>query len=356
MKVELRRTMLQTPGARDARRSWSERERLLLRISDGQGNVGLGEAAPLPGYSLDTLDDVEAALSAIRAASLQEMLALKSSVVGPQSPLELLEAIGRLLPSGLPSARMGLETAALDYWARREAVSAPRWLGAPADASLRLACLLGAAGDADLLQRAGAAIRDGYSHLKVKWGAAGRMREEIAGVLALRDAVGPDLSIRLDANGVLTAAEVTAAWKSLKGCGVQLFEEPGEVPPALRGELPLALDESLQGLDEAAAVTRWQSSKACCVVLKPTALGGLAHCLRLAQRAHEGGIAVVISHCFEGSLAFRAAAALALALPGGLAHGLAPHAGLEPGCEVSVLAGSLSSWSEPGLGGAEGFN
>jgi L-alanine-DL-glutamate epimerase-like enolase superfamily enzyme len=355
MKLELRRTMLQTPGARDARRTWSERQRLLLRISDTRGNVGLGEAAPLPGYSPDALHDVEAALSAIPSASLQEALAPESSVVSRGLPLELLEATSRLLPSSLPSARMALETAALDYWSRRDAVSAPRWLGASADAAVRLACLVGAAGDAHLLQRAGAAIRDGYSHLKVKLGAPGRIREEIAGVVALRDAVGQAVSIRLDANGALGAADLTAAWSSLKSCGIQLFEEPGEIPPALLGELPLALDESLQGLGEAAAVARWQSMNACCVVLKPTALGGLAHCFRLARRAHESGVAVVISHCFEGSLAFRAAATLALALPGGLAHGLAPHAGLEPGRELSVVAGSLSSWSEPGLGGTEVF-
>jgi hypothetical protein len=63
---------------------------------------------------------------------------------------------------------------------------------------------------------------------------------------------------------------------------------------------------------------------------------------------------VVISHCFEGPLAFRAAAALALALPSGLAHGLAPHAGVA-GAALPVQAGSLHAWSEPGLGEPGGF-
>jgi L-alanine-DL-glutamate epimerase-like enolase superfamily enzyme len=77
--------------------------------------------------------------------------------------------------------------------------------------------------------------------------------------------------------------------------------------------------------------------------------------LRVAERARGLGVGVVLSHCFEGPLAFRATAALALALPGGLAQGLAPHAGLVADRELPARHGTLSIWSEPGLGGEEAF-
>ena len=118
----------------------------------------------------------------------------------------------------------------------------------------------------------------------------------------------------------------------------------------------LALDESLQGLDVAAALQRLQAANASFAVLKPTALGGLTHCLALAERAQKIGIRAVISHCFDGPLAFRAAAALALALPADVAHGLSPHAALAGWPEPNPPAerGWLKAWSEPGLGLAPG--
>ena len=38
------------------------REVLLISVADAEGHWGLGEAAPLPGFSRDTLNDAEAAL------------------------------------------------------------------------------------------------------------------------------------------------------------------------------------------------------------------------------------------------------------------------------------------------------
>jgi hypothetical protein len=60
----------------------------------------------------------------------------------------------------------------------------------------------------------------------------------------------------------------------------------------------------------------------------------------------------VLSHTFDGPVAWRAAAALALALPTGSAHGLAPHAGLDAWqlAPPPVVDGSLRAWAEPGLG------
>ena len=82
------------------------------------------------------------------------------------------------------------------------------------------------------------------------------------------------------------------------------------------------------------------------------ALGGLQHCFRLAQLARARNVSVVISHCFDGPFAWRAAAALCLALPPGRAQGLAPHAGIAAWQAVAppVRQGMLQAWDEPGLG------
>jgi L-alanine-DL-glutamate epimerase-like enolase superfamily enzyme len=246
----------------------------------------------------------------------------------------------------LPAAgRFGLETALLDHEARRAGVALPVLLGAKTAASVRLSCLIGAASDTGLLEQAARAVRDGYGCLKVKLGAPGKQREELTGIAALREAVGSDVKLRLDANGAWSATEIAQAWPMLRGFEIDFFEEPGDVPEALRGVLPLALDESLQGVrpDQLEALVSQRAARA--LVLKPTALGGIARCLGLAERGRSLGCRISVSHCFEGPVGFRAVAALALALPGDSEHGLAPY----PGASFETRGGKLSIWHEPGL-------
>jgi o-succinylbenzoate synthase len=345
MKVELRRVTVRTPRAQDARRSWPERESLLLRISDARGQSGVGEASPLPGYSPDRLDDVETELGRLDSQALAAALELLPARAA-------LRAVASLMPIGLPSARMALETAALDLLGRRLGMSAPILLGAASSATRQLAELVGPASSSSLLQDAERAVRAGFKHLKLKLGSSGLLERELAGVTALRQRLGASAAVRLDANGSLTAEDLELAWPELARLGIEWFEEPGPVPERLASALPLALDESLQGLDEAQVEALLRLRKPRCVVLKPMALGGLDHCWRLAERARDVGADAIISHCFDGPFAWRAAAALALALPRGPAHGLAPHAGLEAWSmnALPVRQGCLETWSEPGLG------
>jgi L-Ala-D/L-Glu epimerase len=347
MRLELRRVTVASPRAQDARRSWPTRESLLVRISDADGRSGVGEASPLPGYSKDLLADVEVALALVGAATtkLADALELLPGRVA-------LRAVAGLVPATLPAARMALETAALDLLGQRQGLSAPLLLGAAPGATRPLAELLGPASAPTLIADAEHAVHAGFSHLKVKLGAKAELQKELDGVTALRKRFGASVNLRLDANGNLSADEVVIAWQTLSRLSIELFEEPGAVPPELTATLPLGLDESLQGHSEAEVEALLRQRQPRCLVLKPMALGGLDHCWRLAERARDVGADVVVSHCFDGPFAWRAAAALALALPRGPAHGLAPHAGLDGWAlaPLPVRNGNLETWKEPGLG------
>jgi o-succinylbenzoate synthase len=345
MKLELRRVTVATPRAQDARRAWPERQSLLVRFTDAQGITGTGEASPLPGYSRDSLSDVEPALAGISAAAFAE-------ASSAPSVRDALGAVAALLPASLPSARMALETSALDFLSRKSGVPAPRLLGASSDAARPLAELVGLAASPTLVTDCERALGAGFRHLKLKLGAPGKLAEEVRAVVALRERCGSDIRLRLDANGALSASELEIAWPKLEPARIEFFEEPCQLSDVLPSALPLALDESLQGLDESAVTSLLERARASVIVLKPMALGGLAHCLELVTRARAVGKSAVISHCFDGPFAWRAAAALALALPNDLAHGLAPHAGLSawPLGALPVTAGSLYCWQEPGLG------
>jgi o-succinylbenzoate synthase len=344
VKLELRPWSVSTPGARDAKRTWADRQSLLVRLVDPGGHTGLGEAAPLPGYGPDTLEDAERAL---RSVSLERL----GAALDRGTALAALVSIAELVPATVPSARMALETAALDWLARRARVSAPALLGAAPTSMRPLSQLLGPASDPTLLERAVSAAREGYGNFKLKLGGGAELERELETVSALREQLGSTAQLRLDANGALREPELERAWPVLERSSIEVFEEPGAIPQALAPKLPLALDESLQGASLEAIESALRERRPRCLVLKPTALGGLAHCWQVAELARRHGVSCFVSHAFEGPIAWRSAAALALALPSGAAHGLAPHAGLAgwPTTDAPIVGGLLTAWSAPGL-------
>ena len=59
-------------AARSAAGTWTERTGLTLLLEDDAGLTGLGEAAPLPGFSPDDLAGARAALVALRGATFPD--------------------------------------------------------------------------------------------------------------------------------------------------------------------------------------------------------------------------------------------------------------------------------------------
>ncbi len=126
-------------------------------------------------------------------------------------------------------------------------------------------------------------------------------------------------------------ADAVRACAEYHRLGIRLIEEPvcAETLVDLP-RLPIAvgLDESLRGGRWEArltAVARVHTLGA--VVLKPTALGGVRHCLAVAERAAALGADATVTHTFDGPIAMAAAAELALVTSRSHAAGLAPHDG-----------------------------
>src|SRR5581483_4749577 len=83
------------------------------------------------------------------------------------------------------------------------------------------------AGAADAAARA---ARDGFRCVKVKVGAG----DDAGRVAAVRAAAGPDVALRLDANGAWEVDEAVRAIEALAPAGLELVEEPVHGIAALR--------------------------------------------------------------------------------------------------------------------------
>jgi o-succinylbenzoate synthase len=313
---------------------------------------GQGEAAPLPGYSDETLAEAERQLGAIDLGLLEASLSRAED-----EPRSLGPALRKVLPSALPSAQFALETAAFDWLARRrdEPLHAllARLSGSPNSAaeSVPLCALLESEASLASAERAVAA---GFESLKLKVGLAGGEREELALIQALRARFGDAIKLRLDANGAWASSVARERLEAFARFGIQFIEEPtaaGEAP-LIAPALPVALDESLRRAPVPSRVELAQRGVNA-LVLKPTVLGGLLTTLAFVEQARNLRCASIVSHCFEGPVAYAALCELSLALgPSTVAHGLGRHAGLAAwSASLSASVGArLERHRSPGLG------
>ncbi|MCL2455651.1 MAG: o-succinylbenzoate synthase [Micrococcales bacterium] len=143
------------------------------------------------------------------------------------------------------------------------------------------------------------------------------LAREQARLEAVRDALGPDGRIRVDANAawdVDTAVARLAVLDRAAG-GLEYAEQPVASVDDLaalrrRTSVPIAADESIRRSDDPLAVAAKHAADV--VVLKVQPLGGVRACLELAERL---ALPVVVSSALESSVGLGAGLALAAALP-----------------------------------------
>ncbi len=309
-----------------------QRHAVRVRVFDGEGHTGLGEALPLPGYSRDDADAAQRVLAKLCGAAFDA----PDDSTGHASLAAALAPFGPDLAAS-PSARFALQCALLDLLSRRAGCSAAAWL-AEGRALQRVAVsvlLPDAAAAAVSVARAAAA--GGHRVLKLKVARADRSVAQeqalLAAVRAAADAEAPgQVQLRLDANGEMNPATLVQRLADWSVYGIEMVEEPlaGDAllqMPAL--PLPWAADESLDDPVRAAALLALPGSRGpAALVLKPAMLG-FGRCFELADAAAQRGIGIVVTHSLDGEIGLAAACALAQALP----HapwpcGLAPHGAL----------------------------
>ena len=276
-------------AVRTAHGPWGEREGVMVRLEDESGNAGVGEAAPIPWFGTESVDEVEAGCRTLGEWVEAEML--------NDVPLRLgclRNAIG-VARADLSGNAAGSETH--DYG---------------------VAALLpaGRAALSELAPKADA----GFRVFKWKVG-VGEVDEEMGLLDDLCSALPDGAKLRLDANG---AWDRRRASKWLEICAerpVEFVEQPiasdargaQDVLLGLAGDFPtpIALDESLV-LD--GDVERWLGvGWPGIYVVKPSLLSDPAGALARLSAAKSQ---VVFSSALETAVGARAAMRLALAWTG----------------------------------------
>ncbi len=315
-----------------ARGSTSVRDTILYSISagrfaDGQPAVGWGEAAPLPGWSRESLDDCEDALSVILLPT-PSGLGDSHLWAGPAGKTILASL------ADVPSARAAVAGAMFDLSARcadqllRDHLAGLFATTADVSESVEVNGVVSAASPDDVTEEVSDLLDRGFTTIKLKV-ASGPIDGDVARVAAARE-VAPHAALRIDANGGWDHVAAVDALRRLAEFDIHFCEEPvvGIEAIAAIGAMssvpvPVAVDESARTVADLEQVwTHAEASEIATVVIKPQALGGPDVAMAAIADARHHGVDVVITTMIDSAVGVAHAAHVAAAagLPG--AHGL----------------------------------
>jgi O-succinylbenzoate synthase len=182
-------------------------------------------------------------------------------------------------------------------------------------------------------------VKKGYRTLKIK---VGRINPtlEARGIQEVRQYLGPDIAIRLDANRSWDLETALQFGNAIADADIEYIEEPLENPVDLPRfydgcGIPFAFDETLhQIIDPTISFEAYTGLKA--FVLKPTLIGCTARFITLVNQALQQNILPVISSSYESDVGLAALAQLAAAINGEeVAEGLDTREALTAGTSKS---------------------
>ncbi|MDG5759415.1 o-succinylbenzoate synthase [Natronococcus sp. A-GB1] len=284
------------------------RDGFLVRVTRTDDDaVGYGEATPLPGWT-ESLADCEAALERAQTAL-------------DSDEDDVLEAVDEAV-----AARYGVSLALADLEASSESTPLYRYYSPDAlVARVPVNATVGDGSTEDTVAAARDAVERGFGCCKLKVGRRS-VDADVERMRRVREAVGPEIELRADANGVWDYEEALEAIEAFDDLEVSLVEQPLpagalEGHADLRGRgVGIGLDEGLleHGVD---AICEAQAADA--VVLKPMALGGLDVAQQVATWVDQLGVTPLVTTTIDGVVARAGAVHLAASLPDPPACGLA---------------------------------
>jgi len=298
-----------------------ERSGFLLELTDDEGRVGLGDAAPWPGFGIETSGSAGHALR----GAMRKLLGLPADAF----PRAIAQLTSLAPVAAAPAARHAIDLALHDLLAQRAGVPIAQFLGAsgaltrvPANATIPRV------GPERTAELAAAAVAGGARTIKLKVGGV-PVAQDVARVRALREAVGPEIRLRLDANQEWTAEEAIEALRALAPFGLEYAEQPVSAEALadlarVRREsgVPIAADEAVRDLGSARHVLEEEAADI--LIVKPMVLGGLEAARIVTAQARARDVGVVVTSLLESVVGRTGALHFAASLgPSAHAHGVA---------------------------------
>jgi L-alanine-DL-glutamate epimerase-like enolase superfamily enzyme len=318
---------------------------LLVRVVTDQGIVGIGEACPFPPITGETQ-----ATNAAAARSIRDMLVGRD----PLAIEGLLREIGNIVHAN-PSTVAAFDMALYDILGKVAGLPLFRLFGGDRtqfETDITTGIDATDVVVAETKKHAGW----GYKTLKIKVGT--NPDEDFARLQAVREAIGDDINVRIDANQGWSVPQSIYALRKMDKLRIQLVEQP-VVASDIAGlrtirdasPIPIMADEACFLPADALRLVR---ADACDYFnIKLMKAGGILNAIRIAHIADAADIRCMVGCMLESNVALTAAAHVVASqanivfadLDGNAEHTVNPVTG-----GISVKAGIVTLPETPGLG------
>jgi o-succinylbenzoate synthase len=333
-----------------ALRTALEIENIIVKITTDSGITGYGEAAPTPAITGETKGSIIEAIEKY----------IKPGILGMD--IEYFEDIIKSIHGSIlynNSAKAACDIALYDILAKYYKVPLYRLLGGTKK-SIETDITISLSDVDTMVKNSLAAVGEGFNILKIKVGEG--YKKDVERVKAIREAVGKNITLRLDANQGWQPKEAIAAITKLAEYDIELVEQPvkaydleGLKEVTQNVPVPIMVDEGLFSPFDAFKII---SMKAANIInIKLMKSGGIYNALKINEIAESEGIECMIGSMMESKISVTAAAHLAAAKSNITRYDLdAPYLLGTNSVRGGILyRGSEISFSEsPGLG-IDGF-
>lgn len=283
-------------------------EDVIVEIHTDTGLVGYGEAPPTGAITGDTTGAI---LGALRDHIIP-------SLVGQE--LDALEPLMKRLDKAVvhnTSAKAAVDIALYDLYGQMLGTPVYKLLGASRK-SITTDLTISVNPPEEMAKDALVAISRGYDTLKIKVGIDPTL--DVARLAAVREAVGKNVRLRIDANQAWTPKQAVMLLNQMqeRGLDIELVEQPvagrdfeGLRYVTERSYVPVMADESVFSPEDAMKIM--QMGAADLINIKLMKCGGIHNALKIASAAEVYGMECMIGCMLEAKVSVNAAVHLACA-------------------------------------------
>src|SRR5262245_21860224 len=283
---------------------------VFVRLETSDDLVGWGEAACLGGPTWSE-ESSESVAAIIERYVTPWLVGWDATEIEP-----LVREMARRV-HGNPFARAAVEVALWDLNGRALGVPVHRLLGGRMRDRVPLSWSLAVSDPSAEIEEARAKVARGHRIFKIKT-AARPVAEDVERVRRLREALGPDISLRIDANQGWDRPTALRAIRALAPYQVDFVEQPvprwdleGMAEIGRRVDVPIMADESCFSPQDAVAIARLGGVSI--LGLKLTKSAGLTGSMAIARIAEAAGMSCYVGCMIETSLGTAAYLQVALA-------------------------------------------